>query len=94
MPPPREAVNESTLRKDPVCQALIKALGGASRSVDHALRLYNTRGYTINDLRKLRESTLITLCTSNGATEDEALCCARLILGPKSSATEETTLGG
>ena len=94
MPPPREAVNASTLRKDPVCQALITALSGASRSVDHALRLYNTRGYTINDLRKLPESTLITLCTSNGATEDEALCCARLILGPKSSATEETTLGG
>ena len=96
MPPPREAVNESTLRRDPVCQALIKALSGSNRSVDHAIRLYNTGGvcHTINDLRKLRESTLITLCTSNGATEDEALCCARLILGPKSSATEETTLGG
>jgi len=96
MPPPREAVNESTLRRDPVCQALITALSGANKSVDHAIRLYNTGGvcHTINDLRKLRESTLITLCTSNGATEDEALCCARLILGPKSSATEETTLGG
>ena len=94
MSPPREAVNESTLRRDPVCQALITALSGANKSVDHAIRLYNTRGYTINDLRKLRESTLITLCTSNGATEDEALCCARLILGPKSSAREETTLGG
>ena len=96
MAPPREAVNASTLRKDPVCQALITALSGANKSVDHAIRLYNTGGvcHTINDLRKLRESTLITLCTSNGATEDEALCCARLILGPKSSATEETTLGG
>ena len=89
-------MNESTLRRDPVCQALITALSGANKSVDHAIRLYNTGGvcHTINDLRKLRESTLITLCTSNGATEDEALCCARLILGPKSSATEETTLGG
>ena len=94
MAPPREAVNESTLRKDPVCQALIKALSGASRSVDHAVRLYNWKGHTIDALRKLREPALITLCTSNGATGDEALCCARLILGPKSSVTEETTLGG
>jgi hypothetical protein len=45
-------------------------------------------------LRKLRESAIISLCAALGTPDDEALCCARLILGPKSSATEETTIDG
>ena len=81
------------LRKDPVCQELIEALRGANRSVDHAVGLYSA-DQTIGTLRKLRESAIISLCSALGAPVDEALCCARLILGPKSSATEATTIDG
>ena len=99
MAPPEER-NESlraeSRRKDPACQALIEALRGANRGIHHALRLYSTDGvyHTIDDLRKLRESALISLCAALGTPDDEALCCARLILGPKSSATEATTIDG
>ena len=82
-----------SLRKDPVCQELIEALRGANRSVDHAVGLYSA-DQTVGTLRKLRESAIISLCSALGAPDDEALCCARLILGPKSSATEETTIDG
>ena len=97
---PRDERNESlrteSLRRDPACQALIEALRGANRSIHTALRLYSTDGVyrTIDSLRKLRESAIISLCAALGTPDDEALCCARLILGPKSSATEETTIDG
>ena len=99
MAPPEER-NESlraeSRRKDPACQALIEALRGANRGIHHALRLYSTDGvyHTIDGLRKLRESALISRCAALGTPDDEALCCARLILGPKSSATEATTIDG
>ena len=94
--PPNESLRTESLRRDPACQALIEVLRGANRSIHHALRLYSTDGayHTIDGLRKLRESALISLCAALGTPDDEALCCARLILGPKSSATEATTIDG
>ena len=84
---------ELDLREDPGCQLLIEALRGCNRSLHHALSLYSA-DQRIETLRRLSESAIISRCAAVGTPDDEALCCARLILGSESSVTVERTIDG